>query len=82
MPDVSLDEMQLAPRVANLISGSGLNLKTGKDVANAYITGELNNIRGFGNKARMDVENWINSNKNNKNDTKNQKIQGIEEIKP
>jgi hypothetical protein len=65
VPDVSIANMGLSKRVANLFLANGLT--DSKSIAQSYIVGNIYDIQGFGKKAAQEVSFWIQVNKNKKN---------------
>ena len=56
IPEIELCDMHLSPRVEKLLGA----YTTSKEIAEAFITGELIQIKGFGTVAFKEIQMWIN----------------------
>lgn len=56
IPDIALCDMKLTPRVEKLL----IEYSSSKEIAEAFIKGELVQIKGFGSVAFKEIQSWIN----------------------
>lgn len=62
VPDVHLVDMGFAKRIENLLASNGLT--DSKSITESYTTGKIHEIRGLGKKAALEINSWIQTNKN------------------
>jgi hypothetical protein len=57
VPEFEIKDIELSTRVKNMLMDN--NITSTKQMCNLFMTGNLDKIKGFGNKATREVEAWI-----------------------
>jgi transposase len=61
VPYVQLSDMEFTKRLQNILVGCGLT--DSKSITEAYTTGKIHQLKGFGKKSTQDINAWIQNNK-------------------
>jgi len=64
VPDVKLSDMGFTKRLENILTLNGLT--DSQAIAHSYIVGNIYDIKGLGKKSALEINKWIQQNKNSK----------------
>ena len=64
VPNIQLSDMGFSQRLVNILTSYGLT--DSKAITDSYIVGNLYELKGFGKKSALEINSWIQQNKNTK----------------
>ena len=62
VPEILIEDMGLSNRLTKILQANALT--DSKKITETYITGQLYDIKGFGSKAALEIQTWIDKYKN------------------